>query len=153
LVTFSIAGHFFARPQDIVLLFILQGIQSIASGPTMPLLWSMMADAADYSEWKTGRRATALFYSASTLALKAGGAFGGALALWILAFYGYQANVAQSEQTLLGMRLMMSFYPAIGALVCTGLVFFYPLTEKQLSQIEKDLNERRQQRQENPKEN
>lgn len=140
----SIGGHFFCRPQDIVLLFVLQMIQAVASGPTMPLLWSMMADAADYSEWKTGRRATALFYSASTFALKSGGALGGALALWLLAGYGYEANVVQSAQTLLGMRLMLSVYPAIGALICVVLVAFYTLSEKQLSQIEIDLNERRE---------
>ena len=139
----AMGAHFFARPQDIIFLFVLNLIQSFSSGPTMPLLWSMMADAADYSEWKTGRRATALFYSASTFALKSGGALGGALALWILAAYGYQANIAQTTQTLLGMRLMISIYPAIGAAICIVIVAFYSLSERQLRQIESDLTERR----------
>jgi GPH family glycoside/pentoside/hexuronide:cation symporter len=139
----AILANFWARPQDIVLIFTLQLIQSFASGPTMPLLWSMMADAADYSEWKTGRRATALFYSASTFGLKSGGAIGGALALWILAGYGYEANIAQSAHTLFGMRMMMSVYPAIGVAVCIAVVAFYALSESQLKQIETDLIERR----------
>ncbi len=139
----AILANFFARPQDIVLIFALQLLQSFASGPTMPLLWSMMADAADYSEWKTGRRATALFYSASTFGLKSGGALGGALALWILAGYGYEANVAQTAHTLFGMRMMMSVYPAIGVAACIAIVAFYALSETQLRQIETDLNARR----------
>lgn len=139
----GILGHLFARPQDIILLFVLQLIQSFASGPTMPLLWSMMADAADYSEWKTGRRATALFYSASTFGLKSGGALGGALALWILAAYGYQANVMQAAHTLWGMRLMMSVYPAIGVAICIVIIAFYGLSEQQLKQVEADLLARR----------
>ena len=109
----------------------------------MPLLWAMMADAADYSEWKTGRRATALFYSASTFALKSGGALGGALALWILAFYGYQANIVQNVHTLQGMRMMLSIYPMIGVIICIVFIAFYTLSEKQLQTIEKDLTDRR----------
>ncbi len=139
----AILANFWARPQDIALIFVLQLVQSFASGPTMPLLWSMMADAADYSEWKTGRRATALFYSASTFGLKSGGAIGGALALWILAGYGYQANIAQSANTLLGMRMMMSVYPAIGVVICIAIVAFYSLSEDNLKQIESDLMARR----------
>lgn len=140
----AIGANWFARPQDVILMFVLQFFQAAASGPTMPLLWAMMADAADYSEWKTGRRATALFYSASTFALKSGGALGGALALWILAAYGYQANVEQTPFTLHGMRLMMSIYPMIGAFAGAALVAFYNLSEKKLLEIEKELNRRRE---------
>ena len=143
IIALAIGANWFARPQDKVLMFVLQFIQAAASGPTMPLLWAMMADAADYSEWLTGRRATALFYSASTLALKSGGALGGALALWILAAFHYQPNVAQAPETLHGMRLMMSVYPALGALICAGLVAFYNLPDKKLLEIEKELNRRR----------
>lgn len=139
----AIGCNWFARPQDVVLIFVLHFFQAVISGPTMPLLWSMMADAADFSEWKTGRRATALFYSASTFALKSGGAVGGALALWILAAYGYQPNVEQTPFSLLGMRLMMSIFPMVGALIGAALVAFYNLSDQQLLQIEKDLNERR----------
>ncbi len=140
----AILANYFARPQDIIYIFVLQLIQSFASGPTMPLLWAMMADAADYSEWKTGRRATALFYSASTFGLKSGGALGGALALWILAMYGYQANVVQTTHSLMGMRLMMSVYPTIGIILCIVIIAFYTLSEAQLERIEIDLNSRRQ---------
>ncbi|MCI0496380.1 MFS transporter, partial [candidate division KSB1 bacterium] len=142
-VGISLSLYQFAGPEDIVFMFILQAIQSFASGPTMPLLWSMLADSADYSEWKTGRKAMGLAYSASTFAQKAGIAFGGALALWILAYFGYQPNAQQSAQSLHGMKLMMGIYPAIGAFLCAILISFYNLDSKKMEAIEVDLKTRR----------
>ncbi len=141
----SIIFYYFAKPTQILLIFALQIIQSFASGPTMPLLWSMLADAADYNEWKTGRKAMGLAYSASTMAQKWGIAFGGAIALWLLAYYGYQPNVQQSYQSLLGMRLMMSIYPALGAFLCAGLIWFYSLDGKKMEMIEQELKLKRSQ--------
>ena len=67
-------------------------------GFTIPLLWAMMADVADYSEWKTGRRATGIVFSAIVFALKAGLGFGGAITGYVLSLYGYVPNVAQTAQ-------------------------------------------------------
>jgi aminomethyltransferase len=78
----------------------------------------MLADAADYSEWKTGRRATALVYSTSTFAQKSGVAFGGAITMWILAGFGYQANVIQNAKAyakaLKDCGLKVSGNPEVG---------------------------------------
>lgn len=136
-------GFYLAGPDDVAMLFALQVVYSFAAGPAMPLLWSMMADAADYSEWKTGRRATGLVFAASTLAQKAGGAFGGATALFVLAWYGYEANTEQSAATLTGMRQMISIYPGVGALLCALLLWYYPLSSKDLDKIEAEIGERR----------
>ncbi len=138
-VGLSALGFYMAGPTDIFLLYALQIIFSFASGPTMPLLWSMMADAADYSEWKTGRRATALVFSASTFAQKGGGAVGGAIAMWLLSYYGYIANVQQTARALYGMRMMLSVYPALGAFLCAFLVWFYRLDVHFLKKIQDDL--------------
>ncbi|MBN2087983.1 MFS transporter [candidate division KSB1 bacterium] len=143
-VGISLSLFHFVGPEDIILMFILQAIQSFASGPTMPLLWSMLADSADYSEWKTGRKAMGLAYSASTFAQKAGIAFGGALALWILAYFGYQPNVQQSAQSLHGMKLMIGIYPAIGAFLCAILISFYTLDSTKMEKIEAELKARRE---------
>lgn len=139
----SILGYSFVDSDDIFLIFFLQILQSFASGPTMPLLWSMLADTADYNEWKTGRKAMGLAYSASTFAQKAGIALGGALAMWMLAGYGYQANVEQTETALSGMKMMMGTYPAIGAFICGVIIWFYSLDRRKMEQIEIELNERR----------
>lgn len=134
---------YFVQPGNILLLFTLQIIFSFGSGPAMPLLWSMMADAADYSEWRTGRRATGLVFSASTFAQKAGGALGGAIAMFVLAYYGYVANTQQNDATLDGMRQMMSVYPGFGSLLCIVVLYYYPLDQGDLEKIEAELNSRR----------
>ncbi len=139
----SSVAFYFARPDDIVYLFIVQIIFSIPSGLTMPLLWSMYADAADYGEWKNGRRATGLVFSAATFAQKSGFAIGGWLAMVLLSFYGYEPNVPQTDRALHGIRMMLSIYPAIGATIAAMLVWFYPLKEETLGQIETELTARR----------
>lgn len=130
---------YIVSPDDIALLYALQILSSFASGPTMPLLWSMMADAADYSEWKNGRRATGLVFSASTFAQKAGGALGGAVSMYVLTLYGYVANAEQNAEVLEGMRHMMSIYPGVGALLCAIILLAYPLDRETIQQINDEL--------------
>ncbi len=132
------------KPQDLIPMFILQLFTSFAMGPVSVLQWAMYTDTADYSEWRTGRRATGLVMSASLFALKLGIALGGALLAWILAAYGFKANVAQTETSLLGIRLVMSIYPAIAAFIGVALMVFYPLSNKMMLKIEQDLKARRQ---------
>jgi len=136
-------AFYFARPTDLLYLFIMQILFSIPSGLTMPLLWSMFGDAADYGEWKNGRRATGLVFSAATMAQKFGMAVGGPMSLWLLAFYDYVPNVEQTARSLFGIKMMLSIYPAIGAVVCAVIVWFYPLKDKLLGQIETELTARR----------
>jgi len=137
-------AFYWVEPGNVTLLFVLQILTSLATGPTMPLLWSMMADAADYSEWQSTRRATGLVFSASTFAQKAGGALGGAISMYVLSAYGYQANIDQSPEVLEGMRQMMSFYPAAGAFACVGILALYPLTAAKLTEIQDELQRRRE---------
>ncbi len=144
LVGASISGYYFTKPDDIPTIFVLQILQSLGSAPTMPLLWSMLADSADYSEYKTGRKAMGLTYSASTLAQKVGFGLGGAIALWLLAFYGYQPGVEQSQSSLFGMKMMMSIYPAIGAIICAVLIAFYKLDAGTMKTVDAELSKRRE---------
>ncbi len=134
---------FFINKEQIVLLYSLQAIISFCAGIIFPLLWSMYADATDYSEWKTGRRATGLVFSASSMSQKLGWTIGGSITLWLLAFYGFKANVEQSPETIRGIKYMMSFVPAIGALISGLAMFFYKLDEKTMEGIMSDLNTRR----------
>ena len=136
---------YFIGPKNLFWLYTVNIIFNFMAGPSMPLLWSMMADAADYSEWKNGRRATGLVFSASTLAFKGGGAIGGAIAMFLLSYYGYQANMAQSVETLNGIRLMLSIWPAIGAFISVIVLAFYNLNAGLLKQIEQDLKARKAQ--------
>jgi len=134
---------FLVSPKDIVLLFALQIIFSLASGPSIPLAFAMIADAVDYSEWRSGRRATALFYSAVGVAFKTGFAIGGAAVMWILTYFGYVANVEQSEGSVFGMRLLLSIIPAFGAFLAIIPLLFYNLSETKIKKIETDLLSRK----------
>ena len=131
------------QPESVGVVMILQCLISVCAGFVFPLLWSMYADAADYSEWKTGRRATGLVFSASSMSQKFGWTLGGAFAGWLLGFYGFQANVVQNAGTQNGIRMMVSIYPAIGALVSGLFMLIYPLKEKFLNNIEAELAARR----------
>lgn len=128
---------------NITMILIFQFLISVNAGIIFPLVWSMYADSADYSEWKNGRRATGLVFSAASMSQKFGAAIGMALVGWILTLYGYKPNVEQTEAAQNGIRMMLSIYPAIGALLAAGFMYIYPLKEKVLEQIEKELAERR----------
>ncbi|HEX5870128.1 MAG TPA: MFS transporter [Longimicrobium sp.] len=131
-------------PRDAVTaMFATEMLRQFAYGFTIPLLWAMMADVADYSEWKNNRRATAIVFSAIVFALKAGLGFGGAIGGWMLSSYGYVPNAEQSERALDGIRLGMSVYPAIAFGLCAVCLFFYRIDRRMEITIADDLAARR----------
>ncbi len=134
---------YFLTPQNITVIYILNLMVSFFFGPVSTLQWAMYTDAADYSEWKNNRRATGLVMAASLFALKLGLSLGGAFVGWILAYHGYIANQAQSPDSMRGIILLMSFYPAIFGVAGGLLMLFYPLTNKMMIKIEEDLTARR----------
>jgi glycoside/pentoside/hexuronide:cation symporter, GPH family len=134
----------FLTPNNLTLIFVLQTIGSITGGPISTLLWVMYADTADYSEWKTGRRATGLVFSASIMSNKLGWAIGSMIAGLILASTGFVPNVMQNQDVLHGLRNMMSIIPmAAGLIALIILVFFYKLDEPTMKKVKAELEERR----------
>ncbi len=123
--------------------FILNGLKSLAYGPTIPLLWAMMGDVADYAEWKTRRRATGVVFAGIVFALKAGLGLGGAICGWILSFYGYAANAVQTEHALFGIRMTASIIPAITFFIGVIALLSYGISKKLSLQIQDELAERR----------
>ncbi|WP_053981494.1 MFS transporter [Marinagarivorans algicola] len=141
------SGIYFAQPEDVTLVFTL-GVSAEFFAAFMPVLvFSMLGDAADYSEWKNGRRATGLLYSAGTFIQKMGGGFAGALVLLVLASYGYVGTDPDTiSQAKAGMVNLMSWIPSIFSISAIGLLIFYPLNTQRMSQIEADLIARRAQK-------
>ncbi|MDA3943074.1 MAG: MFS transporter [Bacteroidetes bacterium] len=126
--------------------FLLHGLNILAKftyAPAVPLLWTMLADTADYSEWKFGRRATGLVFSAATFAQKAGWGIGGALAGWLLALFHFVPNEIQSDTSINGIKLMISVIPGILYMSCAILLFYYAIDQKTCLQMETDLENRR----------
>ncbi|MEL1266116.1 MFS transporter [Pseudoxanthomonas putridarboris] len=113
-------------------------------GPKSPLAFSMYADCADYTEWKTGRRATAMTFAAATFSQKLGGALASAAIAWMLAAMGYVANEAQSDASRLGIVLLLTVIPGAVALLAAWVMRFYPLDGAALAQVQADLRTRRE---------
>ncbi len=117
-------GFYFCQPDQLELIFFLQVIGSLTGGPLSVLLWAMYADTADYAEWKSGRRATGLIFSASTMSQKFGWAFGAYVALTLMAQVGFEPNQAQAQDSLDGLVLLFSLIPAVfGVLAIISFIF------------------------------
>lgn len=134
---------FYFVPKDMIwLMFLLNILISLCLGPKSPLTWSMYADTADYNEWKNGRRATAMTFSAATFSQKLGGALGSAGMLWVLAAIGYAANEAQSGASQTGIAMLQTVVPGVFALLAMIVTRFYTLTGAQLSTVQDELEKR-----------
>jgi len=136
---------YFCAPESISLVFITQLVHGFFYGISTPLLWAMIADVADYSEWKNNRRATAIIFSAMIFGLKAGLSIGGALVAGILAIYGYKEGLAvQNPGTINGIKLSLSVYPFLTFCCSVACLFFYEINKKKEVQIQQELLARRE---------
>lgn len=139
----SMAVFYFGKKGDLPLIYGCHIVMSIANAAMFPLIWSMYADTADYGEWRFGRRATGLVFSAATFAQKMGWTVGGALAGLLLSVVGFVANKEQTESSLDGIRYMMSLIPAGVSIIAVVIGLFYNLTSKLEHQIRDELIARR----------
>lgn len=137
-------GFYLVPMGSLPLVFTLHFLISSLFAPTSPLLWSFYADTADYSEWRTGRRATGLVFSAASFSQKLGWSVGSALSAWMLGLFGYQANVAQTADSQTGIRLLMSVVPGVLGLLSAAAIFFYTLDDPTMEKIGRELEERKQ---------
>ena len=135
---------FFFIPKDqIAWMFALQIAIGLVLGPKSPLVFAMYADTADYNEWRTGRRATAMTFAAATFSQKLGNALAAAVMGWVFAALGYVANTAQTAQSQWGIVLMISFIPAAFAFLAVAVMLFYRLDNQQMAEIRVELARRK----------
>lgn len=130
---------YFLAPENIILIYTLNALVSFFFGSVSVTQWAMYTDTADYGEWKFGSRSTALIMAASLFALKMGLTAGGTIVGWVLEGYGFVANEIQTESTLLGIKMLMSVFPALFGIIGGFLVLFYPITDEKMVEIELDL--------------
>ena len=135
----SMAAFYVTPPDQYWLMVVVNCIGTFVIGPTPALVWAMYADTADYGEWKTGRRTTALVFSSLQFAQKLGLAVGAGLTGVILGWFGFVANELQSDASLAGIRFIFSIIPAALALMGTVSIFFYKINSKMVRDIEKEL--------------
>jgi glycoside/pentoside/hexuronide:cation symporter, GPH family len=143
--TLFILLFYFFSSTSVELMFASQILHGFFYGITIPLLWAMIADVADYSEWKNNRRATAIIFSAMMVGLKAGLSIGSALLTWILGLFNYVPNsdAVQTATAINGTKMLVSVFPSIPFLIGAGLLFFYEINKQMETQIEDDLKQRR----------
>jgi len=143
--TLFLLAFYLYSPNAIGWVFASYMLHGLFYGITIPLLWAMIPDVADYSEWKNHRRATAIIFSAMLCGLKIGLSVGGALVAGILAFYGYDPALAQQNAAVTnGIRLAISVYASFPFLVGTALLAFYEIDKAMETRIEYELGLRRQ---------
>ncbi|TRY31756.1 MFS transporter [Aliiglaciecola sp. M165] len=143
LVTVFSVMFYFVEKDQIELIFALQIAIGLCLGPKSPLVFSMYADTADYSELKTGRRSTAMVFAAAAFSQKLGGALAGASIGWVLAAVGYQANVVQTHESNHGIVLLISIIPGVFALLSVFCITLYKLSEQQMVDIHQQLAQQR----------
>ncbi len=136
---------------DLTTIYVFNIIAKMAYAPAVPLLWTMIADSADYGEWKTGRRSTGLYFSAAVFAQKAGWGIGAAVAGWILAISQFMPNVEQTATAITGIKLLVSVIPGILYMSCALFMLFYKIDSDTTTLMKKDLDARREEEIKNPK--
>lgn len=145
LIAGVLSTGFYFIPNNITYILILQFFTSMFAGYVLPLLWSMFADIVDYQELTTGRRASGLIFSSSSMSQKLGWALGAAMSGWILAMFNYMPDVAQqSAETIFGERIMISLLPAVCCVLAFIGMMFYPLSDKKVKEISEKLEEKRE---------
>ncbi len=138
----SMAVFYFTPPDQYWLMVAINCAGMLAAGPTPALVWSMYADCADYGEWKSGRRTTALVFSTVQFSHKMGLAVGAGLAGIILSWFGFVANETQTATSLAGIRFMFSVFPAAFAIMGIVAIYFYRIDRNTIEEIERDLSAR-----------
>ena len=138
----TMAAFYVTPPDQYWLMVAINCIGTFVIGPTPALVWAMYADCADYGEWKSGRRITALTFSSLQFAQKLGLAVGAGLAGVILGWFGFVANEIQTATSLAGIRFMFSIIPAALAVLGAVSIFFYRIDSDTIRQFEQELQER-----------
>ena len=137
-------SFFFVPKGQFGLMIAVNMLAQFCAGPTSALTWALYADVADYGEVKYRRRSTGLIYSASLFSIKSGILIGGFLVPLFLAKFGYVKGAAtQTANALLGIALAFSIGPAFFALLKAGALMIYPLNQKRVDEIERELAARR----------
>jgi len=135
--------YYFLQPGQIGWIIGLETIGNFVGAPLPVLMWAMYADTADHGEWKSGRRTTALVFSASTMSQKFGWGIAAWISLLILGKSGFVANVVPTAEVKGKLVELMSIIPCVFGIVAIVIFLFFPLNEKKMLRINRELQDRK----------
>lgn len=146
LSTLNAFAFYLLKPTDVNGMVALTISGSILYAPTIPLVWAIFADVADYSEWKTGRRFTGIVFATIGFALKAGLALGSASFLWLMAgLFHYDTKLPAAAEAVTGYRVCSGIAVGVLFAICTVLLMAYKLNKRATIEMSDQLAERRKQ--------
>jgi glycoside/pentoside/hexuronide:cation symporter, GPH family len=144
LASIGTLAFYLLGPTNVTGMVVLTILIAIAYAPTIPLIWAIYADVADYSEWKTGRRFTGIVFATIGFALKSGLALGSSSFLWIMAgVFSYETKMPDAPEALEGFRACSGIVVGILFAICTLLLIAYQINKKMTIQMADELAERR----------
>jgi Na+/melibiose symporter-like transporter len=118
---------------------------AVCYAPTIPLVWAIFADVADYSEWTVGRRFTGTVFATIGFALKSGLALGSASFLWIMeGFFNYDTRLPAAPEAVAGYRFTSGIVVGLLFAICTALLAAYKLNKGMTLKMAEELAQRRQ---------
>jgi len=131
-------------PTNVNGMVLLTILIAICYAPTIPLIWAIYADVADYSEWKTGRRFTGIVFATICFALKSGLALGSSSFLWIMAgFFAYDIKLPDAPDAVHGFRVCSGIVVGMLFAICCVLLMIYKLNKRLTLQMADELAQRR----------
>ena len=146
LASIGTLAFYLLGPTNIAGMVVLTILIAIAYAPTIPLIWAIYADVADYSEWKTGHRFTGIVFATIGFALKGGLALGSSSFLWIMAgLFNYDTQIPDAPQAVAGFRACSGIVVGIMFAICTLLLTAYQINKNMTIQMADELAERRRQ--------
>ena len=144
LVALTAIPFYYIQPDQIALVYTFQILGMICAGINATLFWAMVADTADFQEWKYKVRTTGVAFSATTCAQKAGMGIGAAVAGYLISHFGYDPQaVVQTPEAIHGILLLVSLIPAVGLLLLSAFFSIYGLNEQICKTMREDLAQRR----------
>jgi glycoside/pentoside/hexuronide:cation symporter, GPH family len=144
LASLGTVAFYLLSPTNVVGMLVLTIVIAICYAPTIPLVWAIFADVADYSEWTIGRRFTGMVFATIGFALKSGLALGSASFLWIMeGFFHYDTRLPSAPDAIDGYRFTSGIAVGLLFAICAVLLVAYKLNKGMTIQMADELADRR----------
>ncbi|MBN1881954.1 MAG: MFS transporter [Deltaproteobacteria bacterium] len=134
---------FFFAEKSLVLTFICLAVAGMGLSTNWLSPWAIIPDTVEYSEWKLGIRNEGILYGVFFFVFKLGAALAGFLVGRVLDFVGYMANQPQTDQSLLGIRLLFTLFPVCFIILGITIMSFFPIDAKRHREMIDEIEKQR----------